>query len=365
MVNVCEILGTEYPIIQGAMARIAECNLAAAVSNGGGLGIIAAGGQSADWLRDQIKKTREMTDKPFGVNIMLLADNVDELMDVVCEEKVAVVTTGAGNPGKYIAKLKEAGIKVVPVVANVTLAQRVARAGADAVVAEGTEAGGHIGETTTMALIPQMVDALDIPVIAAGGIADGRGIAAAYMLGAKGVQVGTRFLVADECIIHQGYKDAILKAKDSSTVATGRSTGHPVRIIKNKLARKILSLEKKNAPEEEINELKTSANKLAALVGELLGFYAGTYEEELGFYACPVHDALCIAVLADPSLVAYEQAAVKVSIEGITAGESVADLYRTWPEKPGVEFGTEIDRERFVELVKESLVLPRGCKKYE
>ena len=264
MVNVCEILGTEYPIIQGALARIAECNLAAAVSNGGGLGIIAAGGQSADWLREEIRKTREMTDKPFGVNIMLLADNVEELIQVVCDEKVPVVTTGAGNPGKYIARMKECGIKVIPVVANVTLAVRVARAGADAVVAEGTEAGGHIGETTTMALVPQMADAVDIPVIAAGGIADGRGVAAAYMLGAKGVQVGTRFLVADECIVAQGYKDAIIKAKDSSTVATGRSTGHPVRIIKNKLAKKILSLEAQNAPEEEINQLCTGT--LAAAV---------------------------------------------------------------------------------------------------
>ncbi len=264
MENVCNILGTKYPVIQGAMARIAEYNLAAAVSNGGGLGIIAAGGQSSDWLREQIKMVRELTEKPFGVNIMLLADNVDELVDVVCEEKVPVVTTGAGNPGKYIAKMKECGIKVIPVVANVTLAIRVARAGADAVVAEGTEAGGHIGETTTMALVPQMADAVDIPVIAAGGIADGRGIAAAYMLGAQGVQIGTRFLVADECIVARGYKDAIIKAKDSSTVATGRSTGHPVRIIKNKLARKILSLEKQNAPEEEINQLCTGT--LAAAV---------------------------------------------------------------------------------------------------
>ena len=264
MVNVCEILGTEYPIIQGAMARIAECNLAAAVSNGGGLGIIAAGGQSAEWLREEIKKTREMTDKPFGVNIMLLADNVEELIQVVCEEKVPVVTTGAGNPGKYIARMKDHGIKVIPVVANVALAMRVARAGADAVVAEGTEAGGHIGETTTMALVPQMADAVDIPVIAAGGIADGRGVAAAYMLGARGVQVGTRFLVANECIVAQGYKDAIIKAKDSSTVATGRSTGHPVRIIKNKLAKKILTLESQNAPEEEINQLCTGT--LAAAV---------------------------------------------------------------------------------------------------
>ncbi|MFQ8602624.1 MAG: enoyl-[acyl-carrier-protein] reductase FabK [Anaerovoracaceae bacterium] len=264
MENVCNILGTKYPVIQGAMARIAEYNLAAAVSNGGGLGIIAAGGQSSDWLREQIKMVRELTEKPFGVNIMLLADNVDELVDVVCEEKVPVVTTGAGTPGKYIAKMKECGIKVIPVVANVTLAIRVARAGADAVVAEGTEAGGHIGETTTMALVPQMADAVDIPVIAAGGIADGRGIAAAYMLGAQGVQIGTRFLVADECIVARGYKDAIIKAKDSSTVATGRSTGHPVRIIKNKLARKILSLEKQNAPEEEINQLCTGT--LAAAV---------------------------------------------------------------------------------------------------
>ena len=264
MNRVCEILGTEYPIIQGAMAWIAEGNLASAVSNGGGLGIIAAGGRDAEWLRAEIRRTREMTDKPFGVNIMLLAPNVDELMDVVCEEKVAVVTTGAGNPGKYIPKLKDAGIKVVPVVANVTLAIRVARAGADAIVAEGTEAGGHIGETTTMALVPQMVDAVDCPVIAAGGIADGRGVAAAYMLGADGVQVGTRFLVADECIVHPGYKGAILKAKDSSTVATGRSTGHPVRVIKNKLAKKILRLESENADEEQINQLCTGT--LAAAV---------------------------------------------------------------------------------------------------
>ena len=255
MKDICEILGIKYPIIQGAMARIAEFNLAGAVSNAGGLGIIASGGQSAEWLRDQINKTREITDKPFGVNLMLLADNIDELVDVICEEKVAVVTTGAGNPGKYIPKLKENGVKIIPVVPNIALATRVERAGADAVVAEGTEAGGHIGETTTMALVPQMVDAMSIPVIAAGGIADGRGIAASYMLGAKGVQVGTRFLVADECIIAKGYKEAIIKAKDSSTVATGRSTGHPVRMIKNKLARKILSLEKENAPQEEIEQL--------------------------------------------------------------------------------------------------------------
>lgn len=269
MVNVCEILGTEYPVIQGAMARIADCNLASAVSNGGGLGIIAAGGQSADWLREEIKKTREMTDKPFGVNIMLLADNVDELMDVVCEEGVKVITTGAGNPGKYISRLKEHGIKVIPVVASVALAKRVARAGADAVVAEGTEAGGHIGESTTMAMIPQMADALDIPVIAAGGIADGRGIAAAYMLGAKGVQIGTRFLVAEECTVAQSYKDAVIKAKDTDTVATGRSTGHPVRVIKNKLSRQVLTLEKQNADEEEINALCIGKLYAAVVEGDM------------------------------------------------------------------------------------------------
>lgn len=269
MINVCEILGTEYPIIQGAMARIAECNLAAAVSNGGGLGIIASGGESADWLRDQIAKVREMTDKPFGVNIMLLADNVEELIDVVCEEKVPVVTTGAGNPGKYIAKMKEAGIKVVPVVANLALATRVERAGADAVVAEGTEAGGHIGETTTMALVPQMVDALDIPVIAAGGIGDGRGFAAAFMLGAEGVQMGTRFVTAKESNAHQAYKDEILHARDSSTVVTGRSTGHSVRVIKNKMTREMLRMEKRGEDPEKIVELGTGALRRAVVEGDV------------------------------------------------------------------------------------------------
>ena len=197
MKDISELLGIRYPIIQGAMARIADSSLAAAVSAGGGLGIIAAGGASGEWLRGQIRRVRALTDRPFGVNIMLLADNVDELVGVVCEERVAVVTTGAGNPGKYISQMKEAGIKVLPVVASVALAVRVERAGADAVIAEGQEAGGHIGEITTMALVPQIADAVSIPVVAAGGIADGRGIAAAFMLGAKGVQVGTRFVVAE------------------------------------------------------------------------------------------------------------------------------------------------------------------------
>ncbi|MGI6721445.1 MAG: enoyl-[acyl-carrier-protein] reductase FabK [Anaerovoracaceae bacterium] len=269
MLNVSEVLGTEYPVIQGAMARIANSSLASAVSMGGGLGIIASGGETAEWLRQQIKEVREKTDKPFGVNLMLLAPNVEELLDVVCEEKVPVVTTGAGNPGKYIPRLKEAGIKVVPVVSNVTLARRVERAGADAVVAEGREAGGHIGETTTMALVPQMADALKIPVIAAGGIADGRGVAAAYMLGAKGVQIGTRFLVATECTVADSYKKAILKAKDSSTVETGHITGHPVRVIKNKLSNRILKLEKQNASIDEINELCTGTLGAAVFDGDV------------------------------------------------------------------------------------------------
>lgn len=273
MINVSELLGTEYPIIQGAMARIAEHNLAAAVSSAGGLGIIASGGETAEWLSDQIDKVREKTDKPFGVNLMLMADNIEELIEVICGKKVPVVTTGAGNPGKYIPTLKEAGCTVIPVVSNVSLAKRVQRAGADAVVAEGSEAGGHIGETTTMALVPQMADALDIPVIAAGGIADGRGIAAAYMLGAKGVQVGTRFLVADECIVPQSYKDIIKKAKDSGTTVTGRCSGHPVRVIRNKLAKKMQMIE--NGPgtaeeqTEEINKLGTGALRKAVFDGDM------------------------------------------------------------------------------------------------
>lgn len=272
MNRVCEVLGTKYPIIQGAMARIAESSLAAAVSNGGGLGIIASGGYDAEWLRAEIKKVKSMTDKPFGVNLMLMMPNIDELIQVVCEEKVPVVTTGAGNPGKYMSTLKEAGVKVIPVVASVALAVRVARAGADAVIAEGTEAGGHIGETTTMALVPQVADAVSIPVIAAGGIADGRGLAAAFMLGAEGVQVGTRFVVASECIVSQNYKDAIIKAKDTDTCATGRITGHPVRVIKNKLAKEMLAIEKNSTAEEAqavIDKLGIGALGAAVFDGDM------------------------------------------------------------------------------------------------
>jgi len=268
---ITDLLGTKYPIIQGGMAWVADSSLAAAVSNGGGLGIIACGGADPEWVRAEIRKTRELTDKPFGINVMLLSPFVDGLMQVACEEKIAVVTTGAGNPGKYIATLKQHGIIVIPVVASVALAQRVERAGADAVIAEGLEAGGHIGEITTMALVPQIVDAVKIPVIAAGGIGDGRGVAAAFMLGAKGVQVGTRFLVAFECTVSPNYKKMILKARDSDTVVTGRSTGHPVRVVKNRLARMVLKMEKEGADIEEINQLCTGTLRMAVKDGEVEG----------------------------------------------------------------------------------------------
>lgn len=266
---ICELLKIEYPILQGAMARIADANLASAVSNGGGLGVIATGGETRTWLEDEIDKVRSMTDKPFGVNLMLLAPNIDELIEVVCEKKVPVVTTGAGNPGKYIAQMKKHGIIVIPVVASIALALRVQRAGADAVVGEGLEAGGHVGEMTTMTLIPQLVDALTIPVMAAGGIGDGRGVAAAYMLGAVGIQVGTRFVVAEECTVSDNYKKAIIQAKDSDTVTTGRSTGHPVRVLKNKLTKQILSLEKNFADPSEVAMLCTGRLVDAVRYGDM------------------------------------------------------------------------------------------------
>ena len=257
MNRVTELLNIEYPIIQGAMARIADSSLAAAVSNGGGLGIIASGGESKEWLSNEIDKVRELTDKPFGVNLMLLSPNLEELIEVIFEKKVRIVTTGAGNPGKYIKALKEHNIIVIPVVASVALGIRVERAGAHMVVGEGLEAGGHIGDITTMALIPQLKDAVSIPVVAAGGIGDGRGVAAAFMLGAEGVQVGTRFVVAEECTVHESYKQAIIKAKDSDTVATGRSTGHPVRVLKNRLSKEVLTMEKNMTDPNEIAELCT------------------------------------------------------------------------------------------------------------
>ncbi|MCB2290405.1 enoyl-[acyl-carrier-protein] reductase FabK [Clostridium sp. CS001] len=262
-------LGIKYPIIQGGMAWVADSSLAAAVSNAGGLGIIAAANAPVDYIRDEIKKTKKLTDKPFGVNIMLLSENVEEVAHLVCEEGVKVVTTGAGNPGKYMELWKSHGIKVIPVVPSVGLARRMEKAGADAVIAEGCESGGHIGELTTMALVPQVVDAVSIPVIAAGGIGDGRGVAAAFMLGVQGVQVGTRFLVANECTIHENYKKKILAAKDIDAVVTGRPTGHPIRVLKNKLSRQFQKLEKENAPLEAFEELGRGCLPRAAREGDV------------------------------------------------------------------------------------------------
>ena len=241
--EVTRLLGIEYPIIQGGMAWVAEYHLAAGVSEAGGLGLIGAASAPADWVRDQVRKAKELTDKPFGVNIMLMSPYADEVAKVIVEEGVKVVTTGAGNPEKYMKMWKEAGVKVIPVVASVALAKRMERCGADALVAEGCEAGGHIGESTTMVLVPQIVDAVNIPVIAAGGIADGRGIAAAFMLGAKGVQMGTHFVVTDESQVHENYKERIIKAKDIDSKVTGRTTGHPVRALRNDMTRKYLELE--------------------------------------------------------------------------------------------------------------------------
>ncbi|KEI73799.1 2-nitropropane dioxygenase [Clostridium botulinum A2 117] len=262
------MVGIKYPIIQGGMAWIADSSLAAAVSNAGGLGIIT-GNAPVEWVRQEIRKTKELTDKPFGVNIMLLAETADEIAQMVCDEGVKVVTTGAGNPGKYIKKWKEHGIIVIPVVPSVALAKRMEKSGADAIIAEGCESGGHVGELTTMTLIPQVVDAVDIPVIAAGGIGDGRGIAASFMLGADAIQVGTRFLVAKECTVHQNYKNKVMKAKDIDTQVTGRPTGHPVRIIRNRLSRKFQILEKEGAPLEEFEKLGRGALSKAVIEGDI------------------------------------------------------------------------------------------------
>lgn len=248
--RICDMLGIKYPIFQGAMAWIADASLASAVSEAGGLGIIAAGNAPAEVVREEIRKCRELTDKPFGVNIMLLSPFVEDIVDLVCEEGVKVLTTGAGNPSKYMERFKENGIHLIPVVPSIAQARKMEKIGCDAVIAEGMESGGHIGKLTTMALVPQVVDAVSIPVIAAGGIADGRGMAAGFMLGAEGVQIGTRFLVAKECTVHQNYKNRILKAKDLDTVITGNITGHPVRVIKNQLANSFLSAEKEEMGKE-------------------------------------------------------------------------------------------------------------------
>lgn len=268
--RITELLGCKYPIIQGGMAWVSEHNLASAVSNAGGVGLIAGGSAPIDYLRDQIRKCKEKTDKPFGVNIMMMSPNADDLAQLCIDEKVAVVTTGAGNPGKYIPAWKEAGIKVIPVIPSVALAKRMERAGADAVVAEGTESGGHIGENTTMCLVPQVVDALEIPVIAAGGIADGRGIAASFMFGAEGVQIGTRFLASEECQIHQTYKDLIIKAKDTDSVVTGRYTGHPCRNVKTKFSKKLANGEKDGSlTPEEFEEITLGSLRKAVQDGNL------------------------------------------------------------------------------------------------
>lgn len=282
---ICRLLNIKYPLFQGGMAWIGTAELASAVSNAGGLGIIGAGHMPPDVLRAEIRKAKQWTDKPFGVNIMLMSPFVKEVMQVVVDEKVPVVTTGAGNPGEYIPALKEIGSKVIPVVASVALARRLVRTGVDAVIAEGTESGGHIGEITTMALVPQIADAVDVPVIAAGGIADSRGVAAAFALGAQGVQMGTRFVLSQECIAHDNYKKIVLKAKDRSTVVTGRSTGHPVRVIANKLTREYLECENHGASVEELEKLGAGKLHLATHKGDvengsvMIGQIAGMLRE--------------------------------------------------------------------------------------
>ncbi len=268
--RVTEILGIEYPIIQGGMAWVATYQLAAAVSNAGGLGLIGAGGAPASFVREQIQKAKELTDKPFGVNIMLMNPEADEIAKVIVDEGVKVVTTGAGNPAKYMEMWKAAGVKVIPVVASVALAKLMERGGADAVVAEGTESGGHIGSTTTMALVPQVADAVSIPVIAAGGIADGRGFAAAFMLGAEGVQLGTRFVVAMESIVHEKYKAMLIKAKDIDSAVTGLSTGHPVRSIRNKMTKEYLKLEKEGADFMELEKMTLGSLRKAVVEGDVI-----------------------------------------------------------------------------------------------
>ena len=266
--RVTELLGIEKPIIQGGMAWVAESHLAAAVSNAGGFGIIGAANAPADVVRNYIHEARELTDKPFGVNIMLMSPFAEDIAQLVVEEKIAAVTTGAGSPEKYMAQWKDAGIKVIPVIASVALAKRMERVGADAVVAEGTESGGHIGQATTMTLVPQVVDAVQIPVIAAGGIGDGRGMAAAFMLGAEAVQMGTRFCVSNECVIHDKYKERILKAKDIDSEVTGRSHGHPVRGLRNKMTREYLKLEAEGASFEQLENLTLGGLRKAVVEGD-------------------------------------------------------------------------------------------------
>lgn len=266
--ELCELLGIKYPVFQGGMAWIADGKLAAAVSDGGGLGIIAAGNAPGEYVREQIKIARSLTDKPIGVNIMLLSPFADDVAQIVTEEKVEVVTTGAGNPSKYMEAWKEAGIKVIPVIASVAMAKLMTRVGASALIAEGGESGGHVGELTTMVLVPQICDATDLPVIAAGGIADGRGVAASFMLGACGVQMGTRFLSAKECAIHPNYKEKIIKATDLCTMVTGKRLGHPVRSLRTQFARNYSKAEYGGMPDDELEALATGALRIAVQEGD-------------------------------------------------------------------------------------------------
>lgn len=267
--RITELLGIEYPVFQGGMAWVGTWELASAVSEAGGLGIIGAGGAPASWVEEQIKQMRLHTDKPFGVNLMLMNPEADKIAELIAREKVEVVTTGAGNPGKYMELWKKANVKVIPVVASVALAKMMERGGADAVIAEGTESGGHIGELTTMVLVPQVVDAVSIPVIAAGGIADGRGMAAAFMLGADGIQMGTVFVSSEESAVSEAYKQKVLKAKDIDTKVTGRSTGHPVRVLRNKQAKEYLRLEAEGASFEELEKLTLGGLRKAVVEGDV------------------------------------------------------------------------------------------------
>lgn len=295
--RITELLGIEYPVVQGAMARIADGGLAGAVSEAGGLGVIACGGARPEWIREQVARARALTSKPIGINVMLMDPRAGEVAELVCELGVEVVTTGAGSPANYMKMWKEAGVKVVPVVASSALGARMERLGADAVVAEGTEAGGHIGELTTMALVPSVCAAVSIPVIAAGGIVDGRGMLAAFALGAEGVQCGTRFLTVEECSVHEAWKEKVLKAKDSDTIVTGRGTGHPVRGLKNKFARECRKIE------------------MAATSGEELeGMYAGSL-------------ARAVAGDVENGSVMAGQVAALVTERGTAAGV-IADMVR-------------------------------------
>ena len=268
--EITRLLGIKYPIIQGGMAWVAESHLAAAVSAAGGLGIIGSATAPAEVVKNWIKEIKNTTDKPFGINIMLMSPYADEVAHLAAEEKVAAVTTVAGNPGKYLKLWKDAGVKVMPVVASVAMAKLMERGGADAVIAEGCESGGHIGDITTMALLPQVVDAVSIPVIGAGGIGDGRGVAAAFMLGAEAVQMGTRFVVADESIVHDNYKDKVIASKDIDSAVTGRSTGHPVRCIRNKLTKEYLKLEESGASVDEIEKFAAGSLRKAVVDGDVV-----------------------------------------------------------------------------------------------